>query len=167
MLGRLAENGCDKQEIIDRGNKIVPPNVDPDFLESGGTTGGATDICNEWYSWFWWAFGGFGSSSGSGSAWTMKVQAEGLRDLDFGAVRFTGVKSGAVTGPNGGSGTFSIAGNALRIQMTQSVVEDGKSVTLTYTFLGARTPEALGGTYTLERSDGGLPKRGNWRAEKR
>lgn len=38
MKSRLQENGCDEEEVEDEGEKIVPPEEDPGFIQDGGTS---------------------------------------------------------------------------------------------------------------------------------
>lgn len=38
MTMRLLENGCDEQEVSDNGEKAVPPDEDPGFVQDGGTS---------------------------------------------------------------------------------------------------------------------------------
>jgi len=38
MESRLQENGCDEEEVEEEGEKIVPPEGDPGFIQAGGTS---------------------------------------------------------------------------------------------------------------------------------
>ena len=113
-------------------------------------------------TWLWGAAPSQGNKN-----WSLSGRAEGLTDFAIDGLRFSGDKQGSVTHPDGTRGTFSTTGNNIRIVMKKSVIENGKSVELTYTFVGSDMGGSLlSGTYTVEGSDG-RKQRGNWRAVKR
>lgn len=158
MLSRLNQDGCDPSDVLRAGENNVRPDQDPDFIQT--LDGAQTPVCYD--TWLW------GAAPSQGSAnWSLSGRAEGLAGFDIGTLRFAGQKQGSVTHPDGTRGTFSTTGNNIRIVMKKSSIESGKSVELTYTFIGSEAGGSLFiGTYTVEGSDG-RRQRGNWRAVKK
>ena len=158
MLGLLNANGCDVSEVIRTGENNVRPDQDPDnIILLDGTP---APVCYD--TWIWG-----GGTTQSKQNWSLNGRAEGLSDFDLSSLKFTGQKQGSVSLPDGARGTFAYTGNNIRILVKRTVFENGKSVNLTYTFIGSDSGTSLLiGTYTVEGSDG-RKLRGNWRADKK
>jgi len=76
MTLRLLENGCDEEEVADNGEKAVPPEEDPGFVQDGGTfTTGSSDI----------------PGGGTGTAYENYAQCMSTKGIDVEVAEFANI----------------------------------------------------------------------------